>query len=121
MKNNKIEKKKISHKISSQETLKEIVESFKKIENNNKIIKKKNNLLLNSFEEIENNKIITCIICKNKIDKGNIALSLLCCGESVHVQCLSKEKQNPSYNCPNCNSKIKNEQILLCYHLSNHL
>ncbi|KAK8894244.1 hypothetical protein M9Y10_022678 [Tritrichomonas musculus] len=109
--------------LSAHETLMEIISSLQKIsEMELKIPETIDDTKQKSDDSSDNPVQISCIFCKQPIERSNFIVSLQCCGAIAHIKCFAKisadEQQIIPHQCPSCKAKFSSEQIQICQKLS---
>lgn len=74
----------------------------------------------NNISEEANTNTINCIACLLPIEKGDVALSMPCCGAPCHVSCIAKistfHPTSMLHACPHCMKDLNREQesLFIC-------
>lgn len=107
---------------TAHETLMEIISSLQKISDMElKIPQVVDNTKQKSDDSSENPVQVSCIFCKQPIERSNFIISLQCCGAIAHIKCFAKmsadEQRSYAHECPNCKTSFINEQVQICQKL----
>lgn len=109
--------------LSAHETLMDIISSLQKISDVELQIPKTvdNSKQKLSDDSSETPVQVSCIFCKQIIERSNFITSLQCCGAIAHIKCFAKisadEQRIIPHQCPNCKAAFSNEQVQICQEL----
>ena len=115
----KDQKQKQENSQSAHDTLIDIIASLQKISNIDDSSNRQQEEETNEIENISTScSNLSCVFCKNPIQRSDYIVSLKCCGEIAHIKCFAKlssdQQTEIRKECPKCKGKFNKEQVNIC-------